>query len=78
MAFDSLLGSSKRCYKFWSFLNIFMINILLIDCIIVHSQNFRKKGTSESLKGKVISNSSVTLSSFLCVARNLGKKPISS
>ena len=31
-------------------------------------------GPLESLKGKVISNSSFTLSNFLCVARNLEKK----
>ena len=30
-----------------------------------------KKGLLENLKGKVISNSSLTLSNFLCVARNL-------
>ena len=33
-----------------------------------------KKGSLESLKGKVISNSSFMLSKFLCVARNLLKK----
>ena len=33
-----------------------------------------KKGPLESLKGKVISNSSFMLSKFLCVARNLLKK----
>ena len=31
-------------------------------------------GPLESLKGKVISNSSFTLSNFLCVARNLEKQ----
>ena len=39
MAFDSLLGSSKWCYKFWSFLNT--RNLLLANCIIVYSQKIR-------------------------------------
>ena len=36
MAFGSLVGSSKSCYKFWSFLNT--RNLLLMDYIIVYNQ----------------------------------------
>ena len=42
MTFDSLLGSSKWHYKFWSFLNT--RNLLLIDCMIVYGQQKQATG----------------------------------
>ena len=48
--------------------------ITTITSYVKITWKIKKNGPLESLKGKVISNSSFTLSNFLCVARNLGKK----
>ena len=48
--------------------------ITTITSYLKITSKFKKKGPLESLKGKVISNSSFTLRNFLCVARNLERK----